>query len=162
MTFSFRPLHVLKQVATHVLAVLTGCLIVLLRANASANEPISDEDAEKSRMSERKKRASVILYSQVNSVAPNITATAAYADVTVKRHRESLPIDIVRSLQLNDKEIDELEDMSRMSRYKLLKRAVTAPIDGIRRLSKMLTKDYGTMEETDYDTMNETDENEEE
>ncbi len=112
-------------------------------------------------MSERKKRASVILYSQVNSVAPNITATAAYAHVRVRRQRESLPTDIVRSLQLNGEELDDFEDMTRTSRYELLRRAVTAPIDGVRRLSKMLTKDYGTMDETDYDTMNETDENEE-
>ena len=98
-------------------------------------------------MSERRKRASIILYSQVNSVAPNITATAAYARKIQANHRASLPIDVVRSLQLNDDEMDEVEDMSTMSRYDKLKKAVTAPIGGLRRLSNYMTmKDYGTMD----------------
>ena len=120
---------------------------MLLKANASANEPIP-EGVEERRMSERRKRASVILYSQVNSVAPNITATAAYARKVKPHHRTSLPADVERSLQLNDGEMDELEDMSSMSRYDTLKRAVTAPLGGIRRLSKYVMKnyDYGTMD----------------
>ncbi len=66
---------------------------------------------------------------QVNSVAPNITAKAAYARVHRHiRHREPLPTVIVNSLQLNGKKMDELEDMTRMSGYELVKRAETAPI----------------------------------
>ncbi len=56
----------------------------------------------------------------------------------------------VRSLQLNGEKTDELEDLTSMSRYELLKRAVTAPID------------YGTLDEADDDTMDETNENVEE
>ncbi len=124
---------------------------MLLRANTSASEPIPEEGVEKCRMAERRKRASIILYSQVNSVAPNITATAAYARAHRHiRHRESLPTEIVRRLQLNGEKTDELEDMTSMSRYELLKRAVTAPID------------YGTLDEADDDTMDETNENVEE
>lgn len=137
---------------------------MLLRANASANKAIPGEGAGESRLSERRKRASVILYSQVNSVAPNITATAAYAHTKVRcRHRESLPTELVRSLQLNDEEKEDFEDMTRMSSInQLLKRSVTAPIDGVRKLRKMLSKEYGTMDESDYDTMDETHENEDE
>ena len=145
---SFPSIRYTQVIPSHVLAVLTGCLIVLLKANASSHEPIPEEGVEERRMSERRKRASIILYSQVKSVAPNITATAAYArKIQANHHRASLPTDVVRSLQLNDDEMEEVEDMSTMSRYDMFKRAVTAPIGGLRRLSNYMTmKDYGSMD----------------
>ncbi len=131
---------------------MTGCLIVLRRANTTASEPIPDrevEETEAQRQILRRKRASIILYSQVNSVAPTITATAAAYTRKESSHRGSLPREIVRSLQLGDEERYELEDISSGIRRSLLQRSLTAPMNEFRRLSEILMKDYGTMESVD-------------
>lgn len=142
----FILLSIILHTLSPVIAVLIGCLAVLLKANKSSKEPIFDEEVKgeaQLRMVERKKRASVILYSQVNSVAPNVTATAAFKRQSKEQyHRGSLPPKLVRSLQLGDDERNEIEDDT--DYRKSLKKTFTSPRDELRRLSQILMKGYGS------------------
>ena len=97
-------------------------------------------------MTERRKRASTILYSQMNSVAPSITAKAAskYRRVKESHSRGSMPAGVLRSLQLGDDERDEVDDY--INKRSLLARSLTSPAEQFRRLSDLVMKDYGTMD----------------
>ena len=130
-----------------VVIVLVGCFIVLLRANQTSKEPLQEEDGEESsrfRLAERKKRANSILYSQM-FVAPSITAKAASWHMRAKEihSRGSMPSNVLRSLQLDDDERDELDDYA--CKKTMLVKSLTMPTNPFRRLSNLVMKDYGTM-----------------
>lgn len=136
----------------------------MLRANTTVSEPVPNEEVEETeaeRQILRRERASKILYSQVNTVAPTITAqamsvaptitpqAAVFTRIQQSRNRRSLPHELLRRLQLGDEERDELGGISSgISRS--LHVSLIAPRNEFRRLTMiLLKKDYGTMGRVD-------------
>jgi len=142
-----------------VIVVLLGCAIVLLRASKTSDELEEQKEvASSDRIRERGERSSAILFSRMNTIAPNLTPAAYNPNIIMKKYsnlRSSLPNDVIRCEMLaqeNRAELEKMRTSKRSTIHKKFSSLIFLPQSSEFHRSSFLlveTQNYGSTQETD-------------